>query len=134
MPYNVSWLYSNRVILAQAYGEVTIEELIGAVQALGVMLETAQAPVYLVSDSKRIGSYPKQIGQVSSAVTGLKAHAHKLGEIFMVDANPIVRFIANVVTQVAVSTRSRSVNSVEEAIAYLRKVDKTFNDTEWASV
>ena len=133
MPYHVSWLYNNRVILAQAYGEVTIEELVEAVQMLGKMLENAHAPVYLISDSKDIVSYPKQIGQVTNAVVSLKTHAHKLGEILMVDANPIIRFIANIVTQVAVSAHSRSVNSVEEAVAYLRKVDKSFNDAEWIS-
>ena len=134
MPYNVTWLYPKRVILAEAIGNVTIEELIEAVQTLGLMLETAQAPVYMISDSKGIKSYPNQVARVSSAVNALKTHGHKLGEILMVDTNPIIRFIANIVTQVVISTHSRSVNSVEDAITYLRKVDKSFNDAEWISV
>lgn len=123
MAHESSWLVANRVIQLRVSESVTMEDIQDINRQLLAMLEQGTAPVHIVNDMQGLKEFPNNLIQVKSALTYM-SHA-KLGwESIISQPNPLVRFFASAITQIA-GARMKMVPSLEEAYFALSRLDQT---------
>jgi hypothetical protein len=121
--YSVEWLIPQRLILFRLWGKVSLDESLFINDTFGSMIEAGQAPVHIIGEVGEKGSIPTDISLLTrkSALS-----SEKFGHLIVVGANPLVRFIAKMVTSV-LKTNVHMVNSLDEAKALLHEKDSTIS-------
>jgi hypothetical protein len=126
MPYSVSWVVPQRVLLQQFYGHVTLDD-VHDLSAESRRYQNAGIPlIHSLVDLSSVEKYPTSLVAIRSAMT--RQHdPDRIGWILLVGAtNPILRFFASVITQVAGDKiRFRLMDTREQALAFLREHDST---------
>jgi hypothetical protein len=128
MTYRVDWLIPQRVVVIEINGDYTAQDLNeSTLQVRDQFLDTGVAPVHLICDVRHITSYPTQIFVIKQASEIYLRHPN-MGRLVLVGFdNPLMRFIANAVSQ-TMRARFQQANSVEEAVQGLKAMDETLAD------
>lgn len=122
MPCEFRWYIPNRVLYQRMYGEITLEELRGFNVESLQYVEQGQAPVHTLVDMREVTKYPMNLREISSQL--LNDPGPKLGWVMVITNNPVLRFLASVVVQVA-KVRTGVFPSIDEALAFVAKRDET---------
>lgn len=127
MPYEFSWYIEGRVIFTRAYGVITLEDLRQGNARWTEILDNADAElIHSLVEMTDVEKYPTSVFQMGDTQSYLK-HP-KLGWVVAYGLKgTVVNFIISVLTQVS-RAQIRVLESHDDAIAYLRKVDKTLPD------
>ncbi len=122
MPYTIRWYVEGRVILERAYGIVTMAELERFNEEVTrEIVEHGTPPVHVVVDLTSVERYPPSLREVLSTMRRTTDRA-RLGWMVVAVQNPVLRFVASVVFQVA-GTRLRMFSTVPEALKFLALMD-----------
>jgi hypothetical protein len=123
MPYRFEWYVEGRVILEEAYGNVTIEELVRFnAEVTTLIIEKGIPPVHVIVDLTRVEKYPSSLREVMSTMR--QKAPEKVGWMLIVTENPIMRFVASMVFQL-VRLRLRTFATMEQAKGFLAEIDET---------
>lgn len=123
MTHESSWLVAERVIQLRVSDTITMETIQVINAELLDMLETGTAPVHVINDMQGLKGFPNNLIQVKSLLTYMN-HS-KLGwEVIVSQPNPLVRFFASAITQIA-GARMKMVPTLEEAYYALTRLDQT---------
>lgn len=127
MPYEVTWLVPDRVILARHYGKFTREDLHAYLAESFALRDSAdQTPgaplVHTVTDASAMTSQDMNIGDLRTVLEQLREQ--RVGWSVYISPNPVTRFLASIGHQFA-GVRYRAFGTMAEAIAFLQDADKT---------
>ena len=126
MSFQVEWLVKQQIILARDSGEITVDLLaMQDVQIIELLAESRQNNLtHVIVDLRAVTKFPTNIGEINQYANTRKQA--NLGWILVVNDNRLIRFVANVVTQLT-KTRFRNFDSMEEAIDFLKTQDSTID-------
>ncbi len=126
MPYRVSWLVEERVVLQEFWGHLNAAELSGAVQEFAALMDAGTPPIHLISDAHAVESYPKSIGTYMKSFN-YRPDPQRIGWLVVIlPDSPVARFIGNTVPQVGiVGMRFRIVANYDEVVTFLAHQDET---------
>lgn len=133
MAYKTSWYLAGRVVYIQVHGDFSLEEL----EALSQEFVTryapeGQPPVHTVMDMREVGAYATRLDKVKAASDAAMTHPDMGWMIVVAKPNPVLKFVTSVTSQVS-GKKFRMVNTPEDAIDSLRKLDVTLQDLpDWA--
>ncbi|MGQ9909474.1 MAG: hypothetical protein ACUVS2_11630 [Candidatus Flexifilum sp.] len=134
MGFRVEWLYRDRVIFEQLYGDVTVGEIEAVAEALQTLAEAGQAPVHIINDVRSLRKYPINLKSIRQAVQ-VPASSNLGWLVVIQNDNPLVRFIAATIAQLVITDlRMSSVKTPEEALRFLLSRDPSLDEALLASV
>jgi hypothetical protein len=123
MPYRIQWYIEGRVILEEAFGDVTIEELVRFnAEVTTLIAEKGIAPVHVIVDLSKVEKYPPSLREVLSTMR--QKAPEKVGWMLIVTENPIMRFVASMVFQIA-RLKLRTFSTLAQAKVFLAEMDET---------
>src|SRR4051794_38985593 len=123
MPYRFEWYVEGRVILEEAYGDVTIDELIRFnAEVTQLIVEKGIAPVHVIVDLTKVEKYPPSLREVLGTMR--QKHPEKVGWMLIVTENPVLRFVASMVFQIA-RLKLRTFSTLAQAKVFLAEMDET---------
>jgi hypothetical protein len=121
MPYSFDWVVQGRVVLEKAFGDVTIEELVRFnAEVTTLIAEQGIAPVHVIVDLTNVGKYPSSLKDIMSTMR--QRVPDKVGWMLVVTQNPIMRFVASIIFQLA-RLRVRMFQTIQEALDFLKEND-----------
>jgi hypothetical protein len=127
MPIKVKWFYEGLVIHAQLEGILTGPDLTEYADNLDKLIATSDAPlIHLITDLSGMEMYPS-LGEVMRSLH----MPPRLGWTLVMGAktNKIVRFLMQVITS-SMRLRFRELESIDEAVDFLQKMDTTLPDLQ----
>jgi len=123
MPYRIQWYVEHRVILEEAYGNVMIEELIQFnAEVTDLIVDQGIAPVHVIVDLTKVEKYPPSLREVLGTMR--QKSPEKVGWMLIVTENPIMRFVASTVFQIA-RLKLRTFATMPQAKGFLAEMDET---------
>lgn len=125
MSVDVSWFIKGRVILLRFEGDVTLKDVQRINREVMIYFHRADSAfVHMILDTTRVGSrYPRNIRKIAELST---AHRHPaMGWLISFGGNPtVLSLIEHLVAQL-LGLRYRRVRTMEEALFFLKQVDRT---------
>src|SRR5690349_20430723 len=113
MPYKIEWYVEGRVILEEAYGDVTVEELVSFnAEVTSLIANEGIAPVHVIVDLSKVEKYPSSLREVLGTMR--QKNPEKVGWMLIVTESPIMRFIASTIFQIA-RLRLRTFSTLAQA-------------------
>lgn len=129
MPYEVTWLVENRVMLARHYGVLTSEDLQAYLEESFAMRDHANEVlgkdgplVHTLTDATEMESQTLGLGDMKSIVANLRQQ--RVGWSVYVNPDTVTRFLSSVGHQL-VRVRYKAFSTMPEALAFLQEVDET---------
>jgi hypothetical protein len=123
MPYRIEWYIEGRVILEEAYGNVTIDELVRFnAEVTTLITEKGVPPVHVLVDLTRVEKYPSSLREIMATMR--KNDPSKVGWMLIVTESPIMRFVASTVFQLA-RLKLRTFATMAQARQFLAENDDT---------
>ena len=123
MPYRIQWYVEGRVILEEAFGDVTVEELIRFnAEVTTLIVDQGIAPVHVIVDLTKVEKYPSSLREVLGTMR--QKHPEKVGWMLVVTESPIMRFVASTVFQIA-RLKLRTFATLQQAKGFLAEIDET---------
>ncbi|MBI1258539.1 MAG: hypothetical protein GC204_13810 [Chloroflexi bacterium] len=123
MPYRIQWYVEGRVILEEAFGDVTMEELVRFnAEVTTLIAEEGVAPVHVIVDLSKVEKYPPSLREVLSTMR--QKAPEKVGWMLIVTESPILRFVASTVFQIA-HLKLRTFATLPQAKTFLAEMDDT---------
>lgn len=130
MPYRMTWIVPKHVLLTTFSGLVTQEELQQFIIDIRNQLHQGTPPLYHISNSLAM----EKVGMSLKALTGLVKSVRLFATLeLQIDINHrggINTFFAALAPQM-VGIDARTVTSLDDAIALLKKVNPTLADMTW---
>jgi hypothetical protein len=127
MPYRIQWYVEGRVILEEAFGDVTIEELVRFnAEVTTLIAEKGVAPVHVIVDLSKVEKYPSSLREVLSTMR--QKAPEKVGWMLIVTESPVMRFVASMVFQIA-RLKLRTFSTLAQAKVFLAEMDETVKMT-----
>jgi hypothetical protein len=125
MSARVEWLYRDRIIHQQFYGNLTIADITYVTEATGPLMAAGAAPIHTLVDARFVEKYPANLPALRQAVTSTASD--KLGWVIMLNnGNPVLKFISAVLAQVAiVNVRMRIFDTPDQALHFLLSMDSS---------
>jgi len=121
MPYRFEWYVEGRVILEEAYGNVTIEELVRFnAEVTALIVEKGIPPVHVIVDLTRVEKYPSSLREIMGTMR--QKSPEKVGWMLIVTDSPILRFIASTIFQLA-RLKLRTFATLPQARQFLAEND-----------
>ena len=121
MPYRIQWYVEGRVILEEAFGDVTMEELVRFnAEVTTLIAEQGVAPVHVIVDLSKVEKYPPSLREVLSTMR--QKAPEKVGWMLIVTESPIMRFVASTVFQIA-RLKLRTFATLPQAKTFLTDMD-----------
>ncbi len=120
------WYLDKRIIYSVLEGDLSIDDVIQINDEILELLKHGNERVYLVTDTTKVGRFPVNLTQLSKAIEYLKEPNLK-AVVTIGTNNLLTRFVASTMTQVW-HIELKMVNSMDEALAYLFKLDPTLQD------
>lgn len=134
MPYKVSWLVENRVILAEHYGVFTSQELPGYLEESLAMRDRANEAngvggplVHTLTDARKLEKSAMGLSDVQVTIRSLRQQ--RTGWSVYVHPRTVDRFLAGLGHQFA-GVRYRVFATMPEAIDFLIEIDPTLPKSE----
>ena len=116
MPVHVRWYIPGRIVLHEFSGDVRLEDAAQSSLEGPALAEQGTPPVHMLVSLVGITRYPRSIHQLEAAIH-IYPKADQLGRVvILVRHNPLLRFIATILTQIHYS-RLRFVIVEDEAEA-----------------
>src|SRR5579871_3388456 len=127
MPYSIEWYVPNRLILEKAFGNLTIEELLRFnAEVTQIIADEGVTPVHIIADLSKVERYPSSLREIMNTMR--QSNPEKIGWMVVVTENPILRFLASTVFQMA-RLRLRIFPTMTQATAFLNEMDETLGLT-----
>ena len=127
MPYSIEWYVPNRLILEKAFGNLTIEELLRFnAEVTKIIADEGMTPVHIIADLSKVERYPSSLREIMNTMR--QSNPEKIGWMVVVTENPIMRFMASTVFQMA-RLRLRIFPTMTQATAFLNEMDETLGLT-----
>lgn len=126
MAVEVRWYIPGRVVLHEFSGEVGLEDATRSSLEGPVLADQGTPPVHMLISLVKITRFPRSVHQIAAAVR-LNPHAERLGwVVLLVRHNPLLRFIATILTQVHYSSlRFAIVEEEADGLRFLLAHDAT---------
>jgi hypothetical protein len=123
MPYKIGWHIPGRVIYGVVSGVQTLDELTEANQTVMSMLDEGMRPVHFIMDDSQLKRTPINLKQLQIALAYVR-HT-RIGWIVLVGKNnPVLSILVSTLISL-MRVKSRRVESLDTAMAFLRTVDNT---------
>jgi hypothetical protein len=132
MPYSVSWLVQDRVILTRFHGIVTEQDLIEWLTVQPEMVKSGTPLVHHISYSLEIERWQLSIASLKKLVQGFKKN-EDFGWHVEVTSNPMGKMFGSFATQFA-GIRMKYADSLEEAVEFLKGLDITLEEAKWEQI
>lgn len=128
MPSRVSWLYRDRILHQQFYGEMTTADITYLTETSQPMMAAGTAPIHTLVDARFVLKYPSNLNALRQAVSS--PASDKLGWVIMINnGNPVLRFMSAVLAQTTViNVRMRIFDSVDQALRFLASMDTSLGN------
>lgn len=128
MAARVDWLYRDRIIHQQFYGEMTTADITYVTETTQPMMNEGRQPVHTLVDARFVEKYPYNLGALRQAVNS--PASDKLGWVIMLNnGNPILRFLSAVLAQTAiVNVRMRIFDTLDQGLRFLASMDSTLGE------
>ncbi len=130
MPAETTWYIENRVILSRVEGEATFKDIAEVdAQVVARIRQGANFTplVHFILDMRAMTKIPVNLVEMRKALTHLKEPA--LGWTVVTGMNPVIRFVAGMITQMA-GVRFRMFPTFEEAVSFLVSQDESLADVK----
>lgn len=130
MSSETMWYIENRVILSRVVGEATIQDVADVDAAvIALIRQGAQVTplVHFILDMRAMTKIPINLVELRRTLNHLKEPA--LGWTVVAGMNPVMRFVAGMITQMA-GVRFRMLPTFEEAVSFLASQDESLSDIE----
>lgn len=121
MPTKVYWYLPKHIIVNEHIGDISVQTLVKAVEVTLEMAKGLDDKFYLLADASKLSGAPKNIGEMSKLAQGLMENPN-LEEIFVISANPLHKFLGNMVVQL-LRKNAKVVSNVDEALAIIQRLD-----------
>jgi hypothetical protein len=138
MPYQVSWLLENRIILARHFGVLTGEELLAYLDESMAMRDRANeingpgGPlINTLTDARRLEASPMTLREIQPMMRALRQQ--RTGWSVYVHPGRMERFLAGVGHQFA-GVRYRLFAAMPEAITFLTGIEPLLRDAPGVDV
>jgi len=130
MPFQVSWLVEKQVILATASGECTMTEVAELDLQITEFLRLSRQNnlTHLILYLWDVTKFPTNIGEINQHSDSRREP--NFGWVIVVNDNRLIRFVANVITQLT-RMRFRNFETLKEATDFLKSQDTTI---DWSLV
>ncbi len=122
MPVDVSWQQEGHVIRIQFYDDVDFDHIQMAYQDSTALSASIPNIIHLIVDFTAVGQFPTQIHKFRDMVQ-LWQNFPNRGLVIIVGAKGLVRFVGNVVGQIA-GLDFRMVDTLADAETLVARVDK----------
>lgn len=122
MPYEITWLVENRVLLTRPVGDISIEELEDAVVRMQTMMNAGEEPIHTLSDNRQVGTFPTSLSTLKKFMT---RHPKATGWSVLIQDNSAARFVSEMVTRFAGQSKLKSFVTLQEGVAFLERNDKS---------
>jgi SepF-like predicted cell division protein (DUF552 family) len=123
MPYRIQWYVEGRVILEEAFGDVTIEELVRFnAEVTALIVNEGIAPVHVIVDLSKVEKYPSSLREVLGTMR--QKNPEKVGWMMIVTESPVMRFVASTVFQLA-RLKLRTFATMQQAKMFLAEIDES---------
>lgn len=125
MPYQVSWYIEQRVVFSSAFGNATIEDVHNLNHDIQTYVRSGQPLVHVICDLKNIEKFPTNVAGMRKSLEQMEHD--RMGWVIVCGAgNPLLRFIASVITQFVIpNVRLRMFDTVQQGIEFLHEHDAT---------
>ena len=129
MPHKTRWLVEKRVIYVAFEGRITEAELRQFVGEVETMLDEGVPLVHLMTNSLEMEKVDISLGTLR-ALAGAYNLTGQLGWTVDINSNPVLKMFSGISSQFA-GVRQRTVNSLDNAVAFLRENDDTLANAIW---
>ncbi|MCS7070960.1 MAG: hypothetical protein NZM00_05600 [Anaerolinea sp.] len=128
MSAQVAWLYRDRIIHQQFYGDMTADDITYVTETTQPLMAAGTAPIHTLVDARFIRKYPTNLNALRKAVT--TPASDKLGWVIMINnGNPVLKFLSAVMAQVTiVNVRMRIFETVDQALRFLLSMDSSLGE------
>lgn len=120
MPYQIEWHLENHVLMTTYEGELTIDELRESNQNTKDFVENTSHTVHNIVDINALEKFPTTIKEMIGVADSLKHE--NIGWFVIIGSNRLQSFVVGVLAQIF-GAQIKSVNTLEEALTFLRNVD-----------
>jgi len=127
MSVHVQWLYENRILHQQFYGELTTEDIIQLVVESEPLVTGSSQMVHTLVDALHLQRFPTNLAALRRAVAS--PHNKNLGwVIFVQNKNPLLKFLSAALAQVTINNvRFRIFDNYTAALEFLVDMDSTLD-------
>jgi len=123
MPYRIEWYIEGRVVFEEAYGDVTVDELVRFnAEVTALINNEGIAPVHVIVDLSKVEKYPSSLREVLGTMR--QKNPDKVGWMLIVTESPILRFVASTIFQIA-HLKLRTFSNLQQAKGFLAEMDDT---------
>ncbi|HUN05022.1 MAG TPA: hypothetical protein PLQ56_00415 [Aggregatilineales bacterium] len=134
MAYQLSWLLENRILLIRYQGTLTLKDLETYLPEAARMRDQANAflgangpLVHTITDASQMEKNAISLPEALQATRLTVNNQQRVGWSVYISAGVIDRFFSTAGHQLA-GVRYRAVDSIDEAVAFLKSVDDTLSD------
>ncbi len=126
MPVSVNWLIENEIALAHYHGKLTIDEFTTSLITMKQMVESSPRHlVHLISDvGDATESLP--ISESLKVVRQLGPHPRTGWTLTLRETSTLIKLSSSLARSL-LKTRTRTFNTLDEAIEHLKKFDPNIN-------
>jgi len=125
MPLQIEWLVEDKVVFAQLSGHFSIDEAKTMVLTGDNMTKESEAAlIHTLIDVRKLETYPKNIVQTRNLIQSTVTKKHFGWIVTYGHIDPLLRFFSSMVFNIF-KVRVRSFETREDAIKFLKSVDKT---------
>ncbi|MEM9952889.1 MAG: hypothetical protein AAF846_14890 [Chloroflexota bacterium] len=125
MGWSVSWSIPQRIYVVKIEGEITEADFIAGCEKSTEFVREGIAPVHCIIDAK-FATIP-HVNIAKAREIAQVFNEPKLGWVLMISANPIVRMVGSILSQLS-NKRCKFVNTVDEALVLLQRDDLTLQN------
>ncbi len=129
MSAEVKWYVEDRVLYLRIYGIVTLEDIQNLNVTATSLVAASKSIVHVMVDLSEIERFPTSLATIKEFVKPT-SNQQALGWVILFGTtNPLLRFLASVVTQLAgENVRMRMLDQLSDALEFLCKQDETLAD------
>jgi len=128
MPYTVEETVPGQVMLAEIYGEVTWEDFENSCNEQMRLMENSDHDLmHIIAKMDRAESHPTSLGRLNSIFKPLMTHP-KYGWLVVIGMNNRLTIFLTTTLAKIFKIRYHTEDSVEDAIAFLKRVDATLTE------
>ncbi len=130
MPVKTQWYVPETVIYVQFWGETTVADMQQYIDdAYRLSDLSSRSLVHVIADTSRV-TKGINIKEVMKTVSNVKPHPKAGWNITVGEKDKIIRFTTDVARQL-LRLRTRSFNTIDEAVAFLKDIDHSI---DWTTV
>ncbi len=131
MPYQLSWVVPNRVILTTFTGVVSKTELQQYIAEITREVHKGEQPLYQITNSLALEKVQMSLKAFGDLIRSVSAFTGLTANIDINKPRAITTFLATVASQF-VRVKLQTVPTLAEAIDVLKRIDRSLETLPWA--